>query len=235
MRKLSRLVAALALVLAWTGATMIQPSWACGCGALITNGPAIGVDQETSIVRYDQGTEQIVMRLTVRSDAKDAAWLLPTPSAARVELGDRAWFDELDRLTEPKIVVRHTWWGPLFPAERRYSAAAPQKATGPGQVTVLGEQRLGPFLVATLAAADSGALASWLAAHGYALSPRLAQGLRPYVAQGWTYVAIKLAPAAGSTLTGRLDPLHITFRSARPVYPLDEGVAFNPKAAIYRR
>lgn len=220
MRVLPRLLAALALALAWTGATMIQPSWACGCGAMITRG-SMTVAQETSIVRFDQAsaTEQIVMRLSVRSDATDAAWLFPTPSAARVELGDRSWFDQLDTLTEPRVVTRHTWWGPLFTGPGKgpvVGAAAPR----PGGVSVLSEQRLGPFQVATLSSGDSGALTGWLSAHGYTLSPRLAEGLRPYVSRGWKYVAIKLTPGSGTRLNGDLDPLHITFHSTEPIYPM---------------
>ena len=212
-RYLARLVVVAAVTLA--GLALIGPSWACGCGALITS-TASGVDvaQETSIVRYDGRQEEIVMRLSVRSQARDAAWLMPTPARARVTLGERAWFDQLDRLTEP-AVVRHRRWLPRF-EDRSYSGAPARPGSGVG---VLGRQRLGPFEVTTLSAGDSGALAAWLTAHGYRLPGRLAEGLRPYVAQRWTYTAIKLAPEQGR-LSGELDPLRIAFPASAPVYPI---------------
>lgn len=99
IRHLARL--ALVLAVATAGLALMRPSWACGCGALITSTRSgVDVADETSIVRYDGGQEEIVMRLSVRSQARDAAWLMPTPARARVTLGESDWFDQLDRLTE---------------------------------------------------------------------------------------------------------------------------------------
>jgi hypothetical protein len=211
---LSRLVVVMTVVL--TGLVLVRPSWACGCGALVTStASGVNVAQETSIVRYDGAQEEIVMRLSVQSEAHDAAWLMPTPTRARVTLGDRAWFDQLDRLTEP-VYVRHRHWLPHHGDDASPAGAAPGGGDGVG---VLARQRLGPFEVTTLSAGDSGALASWLTSHGYKLPGRLAQALKPYVAQHWTYTAIKLAPEQGR-LTGDLDPLRIAFPSKTPIYPI---------------
>ncbi|WP_329234316.1 DUF2330 domain-containing protein [Actinoallomurus sp. NBC_01490] len=214
IRHLARL--ALVLAVATAGLALMRPSWACGCGALITSTRSgVDVADETSIVRYDGGQEEIVMRLSVRSQARDAAWLMPTPARARVTLGESDWFDQLDRLTEP-AVVRHRRWLPRLGGDRTVGAEAPRTGDGVG---VLGRQRLGPFEVTTLSAGDSGALASWLTAHGYRLPGRLAEALKPYVARHWTYTAIKLAPRQGR-LTGALDPLRVTFAADAPVYPI---------------
>jgi hypothetical protein len=175
----------------------------------------VSVAQETSIVRYDGAQEEIVMRLGVRSDARDAAWLMPTPSRARVALGRQDWFERLDRLTVPRV-VRHRRWLPDF-GGRGNMAGAP--AHGRDSVGVLQQQRLGPFEVTTLSADDEHALAGWLTGHGYRLKGRLAEALRPYVARHWTYTAIKLASESG-TLNGELDPLRITFAVKDLVYPI---------------
>ncbi|WP_423835909.1 DUF2330 domain-containing protein [Streptomyces endophytica] len=85
----------------------------------------------------------------------------------------------------------------------------------------MGRERLGPFDVARLTATDPGALRNWLKTHGFHLPAPLASALRPYVAQRWEYVAIRLAPAERQrTLSGTLDPLRLTFASARLVYPM---------------
>lgn len=212
-RPLARLVVVAAMTPA--SLTLVGPSWACGCGALITRTDSgVDVAQETSIVHYDGRQEEIVMRLSVRSQAKDAAWLMPTPARARVTLGERAWFDQLDRLTEP-AVVRQRHWLPRLD-HRSYSGPAARPGS---EVGVLARQRLGPFEVTTLSAGDSRALAAWLTGHGYHLPARLAEALRPYVAQRWTYTAIKLAPEQGR-LTGELDPLRIAFAASAPIYPI---------------
>jgi hypothetical protein len=211
--RVTRLLVVAAVTLA--SFTLVGPSWACGCGALITRTDSgVDVAQETSIVHVDGGREEIVMRLSVRSQAKDAAWLMPTPGRARVTLGERAWFDQLDRLTEP-AVVRHRHWLPRRDDRSSSGASAPPGAG----VGVLARQRLGPFEVTTLSAGDAEALAAWLTGHGYRLPGRLAQALKPYVAQRWTYTAIKLVPERGG-LTGELDPLRIAFPASAPVYPI---------------
>jgi Uncharacterized protein conserved in bacteria (DUF2330) len=217
VRNISRLLvpALVASVLSGLAGTA---SWACGCGALIPSGnSSVAVAQESSIVRFNGAAEQIVMRLSVRTQAHDAAWLMPTPSRASVSLGKDAWFDELDGLAAPKVVKHHHLWPSLSLGsgnERATSAAA-----RPG-VTVLGQQRLGPFQVASLAAADPAALTTWLSAHGYRLPKTLSESLKPYVRQHWTYTAIKLAPREGSSLTGTLDPLSLTFAAPTLVYPI---------------
>jgi len=214
IRHLTRLVVVPAVAVA--GLALMRPSWACGCGALVTSTRSgVSVADETSIVRYDGGQEEIVMRLSVRSQARDAAWLMPTPSRARVTLGESAWFAPLDRLTEPAVERPRRWLPDLGGGDESVGAAP----RAPGSVGVLERQRLGPFEVTTLSAGDSGALASWLGAHGYRLPGRLAEALEPYVARHWTYTAIRLAPRQGR-LTGELDPLRIRFAAGAPIYPI---------------
>lgn len=108
---------------------------------------------------------------------------------------------------------------PLVAGDDTAGAPPPPGAGAP--VGVVGRQRLGPFEVARLTATDSAALDGWLDANGFALPPRLAGALRPYVDRRWEYVAVKLTPRTGGTaLTGALDPLHLTFRTDEPVYPM---------------
>jgi hypothetical protein len=212
MRTWSRLAVVFVVMLAQFA--LLRPSWACGCGAMVASSE-VDVARETSIVGFDGSREEIVMRLSTRSQARDAAWLMPTPAPARVTLGERAWFDQLDALTAPRV-VRHRHWLPRL-GHKDY-AAAPATPRGDG-VGVLRTQRLGPFEVTTLSATDARGLASWLTAHGYHLTDRLAEALTPYVEEHWKYTAIKLVPRNGS-LTGDLDPLRIAFPAATPVYPI---------------
>lgn len=192
----------------------VNPAWACGCGAVVSNDP-LRVAGEASIVRWDGSVEQIVMRLGVQSQAADAAWIFPTPTVASVALGDRGWFQQIDYQTRPEVRVKRDWW-PRWGGAGGYGAAAP----GGGSVNLLHQEQLGPFVVATLDATDAGALSTWLTTNGYRLSPDLGQSLDGYVKQGWKYVAVKLVPQAGPVLDGDLDPLHISFDSDRLVYPM---------------
>ncbi|MEU6082501.1 DUF2330 domain-containing protein [Streptomyces sp. NPDC047108] len=218
--------------------SLIRPAYACGCGAMVTDGESwLGVERETSAVVWDGRTEQIVMSLTVNGTAPEAAWIMPVPHRATARLGDRALFTELRRVTAPVRRTRHHFWPREgdWPFDRHDgTAAAPGGAAGASAppVGVVGRERLGPFEVARLTATDPHALSGWLEDNGFELSDRLAEGLEPYVREKWEYVAVRLVPAEGQggggssssagrpTLGGELDPLHLTFASDRLVYPM---------------
>ncbi|MDT0445765.1 DUF2330 domain-containing protein [Streptomyces johnsoniae] len=212
-------------------AAVAWPAYACGCGGMVTDPDTpVTVEQETSAVSWDGTTQRIVMSLTVGGEASEAAWIMPVPSRAEVELGDRELFDDLRAAIRPVRETRHYFWPregdwPLGSDDMRNGAGggAPQDR-GAG-VDVIGRDRLGPFDVARLAATDPAALDAWLGENGFDLPDRLADELAPYVEQQWEYVAIRLAPeeAGGETpavLGGTLDPISLTFASDELVYPM---------------
>ncbi|MFE0672530.1 DUF2330 domain-containing protein [Streptomyces sp. NPDC058867] len=215
----------LALVAAQAGG-ILAPAHACGCGAVIpAAGQRVTVDREESLVRWDGRRQQTVLRLTVTGDAERAAWIMPVPSRATVRLGDPALFDALHALTAPVSRERYHFWPqdgdwPLVSGHDERSGPPPG-GRGGRPVGVVGRQRLGPFEVARLTATDPGALDGWLERNGFALPPRLPDTLRPYVERRWEYVAVRLSPErAGDRLDGDLDPLHLSFDAAEPVYPM---------------
>src|SRR6266545_726712 len=75
----------------------VTPAWAWAYG-------------ENALVRYDAGTEQITLSMAINGSSKKAAWIMPVPAAAKVELGETGLFDRLDLMTRPKTVVHKTYW-----------------------------------------------------------------------------------------------------------------------------
>ncbi|MFE2474442.1 DUF2330 domain-containing protein [Streptomyces sp. NPDC059389] len=221
-----RIAALLPALLATQLGSLISPAYACGCGAMIPEGYArIGVERETSVVRFDGRTEQIVMRFVVRGDAPRAAWIMPVPGRATVELGDPEMFRQLTWLTRPEYKTRGYFW----PRDRDWpfssttgdSVGAALPGPGDPAVGVVGREQLGDFDVARLTATDPDALRTWLEANGFKLPDGLSAELQPYVDRKWEYVAVRLAPReAGKPLKGTLDPLKIRFDSDRLVYPM---------------
>ncbi|MFC8824413.1 DUF2330 domain-containing protein [Streptomyces sp. NPDC057137] len=227
MRKAQRAILVVCALLLTQLGSLIAPAYACGCGAMVPGRQAtMGVDRETSVVRWDGATEQIVMRFTVNGNAPEAAWIMPVPSRADVELGDPDLFGELDDLTEPEYRTRHYFWPrdddwPFASDDDGASAGAPPPGAGAPPVGVVGRERLGDFDVARLTATDPDALRDWLESNGFELPSDLAAGLQPYVDQKWEYVAVRLAPEnADATLAGTLDPLRLSFASDRLIYPM---------------
>ncbi|MCX4524249.1 MULTISPECIES: DUF2330 domain-containing protein [unclassified Streptomyces] len=221
-----RILALLFALLATQVGSLVSPAYACGCGAMIPDRMSrIGVDRETSVVRWDGATEQIVMRFTVGGDAKRAAWVMPVPHRATVELGDPTVFDQLTEMTRPERRTRTHFWPRggdwPFSSDIGDGATAALPGAGAPSVDVVGREQLGDFDVARLTATDPDALRDWLESNGFTLPDRLATELRPYVDQKWEYVAVRLAPRRpGKPLLGTLDPLRIRFESDRLVYPM---------------
>lgn len=218
-----RSICAVLLVLVVGGLLSIvaNPAWACGCGAYIPDRAGASVVDERAVIAWDGTTQDILMSFDVAGRSDKAAWVMPVPSAAQVALGDARVFDELRRLTAPRVEYRDSWWPTftwLFPR-----AEAPETAGAPGgaRVDVLASQRIGPFDVTRLAANDPTALATWLADNGFPHPEGLDRNLAPYVADRWEIVAVQLAPAeGGASLTGDLQPLRLSFRSESVVYPM---------------
>ncbi|MGZ2360627.1 DUF2330 domain-containing protein [Streptomyces sp. 372A] len=206
--------------------SLIAPAYACGCGAMVVHQDSrMVVDRETSAVTWDGHTEQIVMQLSVRGNSRTAAWIMPVPHRATVELGDAALFSELRAIAAPVAEERHYFWprGKDWPFGGSGNSVG-DSAAGPeagAPVHVVGRERLGPFDVARLAATDPEALGKWLKENGFELPDRLTTALTPYVEQKWEYVAVRLAPEERwGTLNGTLDPLRLRFASDRLVYPM---------------
>ncbi len=214
--------AVLALLACGFASGVAAPAWACGCGAYIPDRAGASVADERALVAWDGKTEDILMSFGVSGSSDKAAWVMPVPSAAQVSLGDTAVFEELARMTAPRVEYRDSWsptftWllpGAVTTAE---TAAAPRGAG----VDVLDRQRIGPFDVTRLAADDPTALAEWLADKGFPHPDGLDSNLAPYLADRWEVVAIQLDPAdTGGTLTGDLQPLRLTFTTDSVVYPM---------------
>ncbi|MFI6696371.1 DUF2330 domain-containing protein [Streptomyces sp. NPDC050433] len=227
MRRAQRVLLVVCALLLTQLGSLIAPAYACGCGAMVPGRQStMGVDRETSVVRWDGATEQIVMRFTVNGNAPEAAWIMPVPSRAEVELGDPDLFRELDDLTAPEYRTRYYFWPrhddwPFASDGDGLSAGAPLPGSTAPPVGVVGRERLGDFDVARLTATDPDALRDWLDDNGFELPADLATGLQPYVDQEWEYVAVRLAPEEdGATLGGTLDPLRLSFESDRLIYPM---------------
>jgi hypothetical protein len=210
----------LGLLLASACLSLAAPAQACACGGVV-DGPGgdTSVTSETALVVWDGTKETILLRLSTRSEAVNAGLLVPTPSPATVELGEDQVFTDLAAATAPRTEKRRHLFGPplLFGSGGGGDAAS---AGGPGGgVQVLGQVDLGPLRATTLAAADPRQLDFWLQENNFRSSVALTAAVKPYVDEGWNFVAVQLN-AVGQSLAGDLPPIAMTFVSDEAVYPM---------------
>ncbi|MEO3760428.1 DUF2330 domain-containing protein [Mycobacterium sp. B14F4] len=215
------LSAAVTVAVAMAVVVLGAPARACGCGAYIPDRPGASIATERALIAFDGVSQDVVMSFNVSGESDTAAWIMPVPSSAQVSLGEPALFEELGRVTAPRVEYHDNWW-PTFDwlAPSRGDADTAGARPGSG-VNVLGRQRIGPFDVTRLAADDAAGLANWLAQNGFPTSDGLGDNLADYVEDRWEVVAIKLVPGdTARTLTGDLQPLRLSFASDTAVYPM---------------
>jgi hypothetical protein len=215
----------------------VTPAWACACGGYLPDAQSRArAYGESALVQYAGGTEKITLSMAINGTSKKAAWIMPVPSAAKVELGDDELFYRLDQLTRPKTVYRKTYWpfrdlGIMGNSRDLAGEAAP----GSG-VNVRQQMVLGPFAVTRLGGSSGTAVTDWLRTNGYVVPATLAANLTPYLTEKWEIVAVKLAPKRdGESLTGATPPLRLTFASQRIVYPmrLSKGATTSQTVTVY--
>jgi hypothetical protein len=215
----------------------VTPAWACACGGYLPDAKsrarAFG---ENALVQYDAGTEKITLSMAVNGTSTKAAWIMPVPAAAKVELGEDGLFTGLDLMTRPKTVIRKTYW-PFKDLGIMGSRGPMAGAQGPGGgVDVRQQMALGPFQVTRLGGTSGSAVTDWLRTNGYVVPATLATNLTPYLTEKWEIVAVKLAPKRdGELLRGATPPLRLTFASDRIVYPmrLSKGATTPQTVTVY--
>jgi hypothetical protein len=190
---------------------------ACACGGFVSD-KQVQVNREDAVVELADGTETVTMQFSAKTTAERAAWVMPVPTKADITLGDPQIFKDLERLTRP---------------EYRHSTSKGDGAGGaaPGSVEVLEQKKIGPYEVAQLAGNDATAVTEWLRQNNFTLPQNLADGLKPYLAEGWSLAAMRLSAEEGKQLDGLLPPIRLSFATNTFVYPMRlSGLAKNPQA-----
>ncbi len=82
---------------------LVTPAAACGCGVYLPRDGDASVTHERALIQWDGQTEHIVMELGVEGRSDEAAWIVPVPASATVQLADPALFASLHELTKPHI------------------------------------------------------------------------------------------------------------------------------------
>jgi hypothetical protein len=192
--------------------------------------PPIGLDiyepSQIALLRFDAATqtEDLIVRAQFQGNAHDFGWILPVPSLPTLEIADGMLLYECAQLTAPLYRYRE---------DRGCVSRDSGDLTAPnqdrdGDVTVYEDQALGIYRALTVGASDATVLADSLEAWGYlhiGNRARVLAALQFYVEKSWFFVALKTGtpeteePSYGYW-EGGIDPVHLRFASATPVYPM---------------
>jgi hypothetical protein len=201
-----------ALLLAVTGSAALADGYVI---TMDTTSSSIMADQKAVIV-YREGREDLVISIGLDlqpgQDRQEMAWIIPVPSQPGVQVTGKELFVELDRITAPEIVYK---------TEHRDGLSWGLSAEAiPQAVEVLERKQVGVYDVAVLAGQEAGALLDWLHAEGFSLPGALKAPLDAYIDEGWTFVAMRIAPDAGQGAVQDAQPVWLSFDADEMVYPM---------------
>lgn len=197
---------------------------ACCLGAILALAPvgayACGIPLEAQITHeralliVEGPRQQLITSVDLIQADPQAAVIFPVPGRPEVDQppGGEELFSYLEQATRPEIRRE----------QRLVWRVQPEGLDGgaPAGAQLIGRETIGGYDVSRLAADDGAALLAWLAENGYSLPPPAEPILGAYAAEGWSFVAVKLAAAAPE---GSLAPLRISYTAERPVYPMRLG------------
>ena len=171
---------------------------------------------QKAVLFYDKGVETLILSITFTGNAKDFAWVVPTPSRPEVDKASSELFLSLEELTRPP--VNRQWDG--------YDLGGAMPAMEKSAVEVLETKEVGIYEIKVLAASKADALAKWLSENGYQFPEKGGYVLEDYIKNKWYYTAVKIRPevvwkdVTEKLRTGQAAPLKLTFKSDKIVYPL---------------
>ncbi|OGD65881.1 hypothetical protein A3F08_00120 [Candidatus Berkelbacteria bacterium RIFCSPHIGHO2_12_FULL_36_9] len=172
---------------------------------------------QKATIYHDGKTETLVLQTSFSGDAKNFAYIVPTPSKPEVSKVSDDIFTNLETLTM-------NYFGqpiPMVAEEPIYKALDAGSA-----VNVLEEKQVGLFEVKVLSATDASALFNWLKENDFTYPESKKYILDDYIQNKWFFTTAKISAEVltedveTKSRLGKLTPLKLVFQSKNIVYPL---------------
>ena len=172
---------------------------------------------QRAVIMHENGVETMVLSTSFQGDAKDFAWIVPTPSQPTVSKGTQEAFTNLQKLTQVSDVPQPLGLG----------GVRIENVGSTSDVTVIEEKQVDYYDVAVLSATDKDALANWLKEKGYNFPEAASYLLQEYINNQWYFVAMRVNPESlaftnvnQQLRSGGATPVVLRFATERIVYPL---------------
>jgi len=234
--------ATLALASVCAGILALQPTDARACGGCFheANAPT----ENTSVITDHRmalavSTTQTVLWDQVRyqGNPKEFAWVLPVGVGARIELARDEFLQALNlltavQITAPPVNCPGTYGGGGGGGGCGYGGgggsgetyggggsygSADAGFTGNGDVNVVSQAVVGPYVAVTIRSSSGVAISQWLVENGFAIPTSIEPVLDFYTQGGFDFIALRLAPNVG---VQAMQPVRVVTPGADPTLPL---------------
>jgi len=192
---------------------MVSTALADG-GMVVPPDMAIAEFGQAAIIRYQNGTEQLAVVSSFRSEATDFAWVLPLPAEPTVDSFDLALLGQLQYYCRP-----------LYRSSSSIGCAAAVNERGDYGSDSLGVEQIGQGVIGqyaylVLRTAEPETLAGYLRSQGYELPDNAASVFGHYTSKNWQYFVVARSLDSTGVEYYRSVGIRLTFATDSAVYPL---------------
>jgi len=189
---------------------VLVPRVALACGGAFAP-PVPTPDAETTVVTgnrmvYAVSGERTVLwsSLEYTGAPEDFSWVLPVRPGAYLEASTEAWFEALEAVTATRVSAPQlhcayddSGSGCIGCAGGDLGKSVYGSGDGGDGVTVVHAGTVGPYDTVTLESQSGDTLSAWLVGKGYVVPDDVKPIIAAYVAEGFDFIALRLAPGYG--------------------------------------
>lgn len=199
---------------------------ASACGGFACDAVPVLQAAERIIFGFDdeKGEVEMHVQITYTGAAEEFAWIVPVPNVPDILLDTSALFTQTALATLPTFSLQIEEEGRCTEAPRlgvsydlAMASSADNSAPEYGGVTVVGQEKVGPYETVTLKADSTTALLGWLQDNAYQVPDSMEAVLAPYVSKDAYFVALRLAKGNDA---GDLSPLALRYPAKRAIVPV---------------
>src|SRR6185369_7869983 len=157
------------------------------CGGFFCSRVPVDQTAERIIFRRDGTRVTAIVQILYTGPSEKFSWVIPVPGIPDLSTGSDLLFAPLDQATRPRFTLDVSGSPcqgiqiPLpIPLPPIAASSADAQGAG-GAVDVLKQEAVGPFDIQIVRSDDPDAMGRWLVDHGYDLSDRGRELIRPYV------------------------------------------------------
>jgi hypothetical protein len=215
-----------------------RPASACG-GCFAPPAPTQTTVVTGHRMAFSISTKQTVLwdQIEYSGSPQDFAWVLPVHGVAKVELSHDEFFAALDALTNPTITGPQPncggGGGGIGCGFSSSNASGGFESANGNNVQVLNQSVVGPYDTVTVRSTNPTALYDWLVANSYDVPSATRPVIDAYVAEGFDFLALRLAPGQG---VQAMKPVRVVTQGASlnlPLRMVAAGVGANVGITLY--
>ena len=217
------------------------PSPAHACGGFFCDSTPVEQNAERILFEVDLDNEVVTATVEIQyaGDADEFAWVVPVlelPDDPQLEVAPGSLMTLLEASTNKQLIFPPTRCSrppdpPFVFSETVMRAPGDDDdfANEDG-VDVTDLEQVGPYAPQRIRSDDADALIEWLNTNGYLITSAMEPAVQEYVAQGYDFLGMKLAPEAGVT---DIQPIVIRYPGTEPMVPVVlTSVAAGPEMPI---